>query len=93
MDFPELVEQGLEPWNGVRWIAIAGSDRPTHAIDIGPTLERGVASLLEHRVYIEALTDEDSETYVRNHYAEVARLVADRFGGRQAVAFEVYLRG
>lgn len=90
--FPELVDQGLRPWGGVRWIAVAGSDDATHAVDIGPTLERGVASLLEHRAYIEALTDEDPETYVRNHYTRVASGAAERFGGRPAVAFEVYTR-
>ena len=31
--FPELVEQGLEPWNGVRWVAVAGFRHPTHAVD------------------------------------------------------------
>lgn len=90
--FPELVEQGLQPWAGVRWIAIAGSDNPTHAIDIGPTLEKGVASLLEHRAYIKALTDEDPETYVRNHYKLVVASAAERFGGRPAVSFEVFER-
>ncbi|SCD79107.1 N-acetylglucosaminyl deacetylase, LmbE family, partial [Streptomyces sp. Termitarium-T10T-6] len=54
--FPELGEQGLQPWNGVRWIAVAGSDRPTHAVDATAGLERSVRSLLEHRTYIEALT-------------------------------------
>ena len=40
--FPELVEQGLEPWNGVRWVAVAGSTTPTHAVDATPGLERAV---------------------------------------------------
>ncbi|MBE1602056.1 LmbE family N-acetylglucosaminyl deacetylase [Streptomyces stelliscabiei] len=34
--FPELVAQGLQPWDGVRWVAVAGSATPTHAVDAGP---------------------------------------------------------
>ncbi|MGW1913352.1 PIG-L deacetylase family protein [Streptomyces sp. NPDC002076] len=90
--FPELTEQGLEPWNGVRWVAIAGSSRPTHAVDAGPGLERAVRSLLEHRTYIEALTDQDPETYVRDFLSTQTTAVAERFGGIPAVAFEVFGR-
>jgi LmbE family N-acetylglucosaminyl deacetylase len=90
--FPELTEQGLEPFNGVRWVAIAGSSRPTHAVDAGPGLERAVRSLLEHRTYLEALTDQDPETYVRDFLTTRTWAVAERFGGTPAVAFEVFGR-
>ncbi|MFD7406064.1 PIG-L deacetylase family protein [Streptomyces sp. NPDC059866] len=90
--FPELVEQGLEPWNGVRWVAVAGSGSPTHAVDATPGLERGVRSLLEHRAYIKALTDEDPETYVRGFLTGFAEETGKRFGGRPAVAFELFGR-
>ncbi|MFF4685506.1 PIG-L deacetylase family protein [Streptomyces sp. NPDC001307] len=90
--FPELTQQGLDPWNGVRWVAVAGSSRPTHAVDAGPGLERAVRSLLEHRTYIEALTDEDPETHVRTFLTTNARATGERFGGRPAVAFEVFGR-
>ncbi|RZB13939.1 PIG-L family deacetylase [Streptomyces sp. F001] len=90
--FPELVEQGLEPWNGVRWVAVAGSSSPTHAVDATPGLERGVRSLLEHRAYIKALTDEDPETYVRGFLTGFAEETGKRFGGRPAVAFELFGR-
>jgi LmbE family N-acetylglucosaminyl deacetylase len=90
--FPELTEQGLEPWNGVRWVAIAGSSRPTHAVDAGPGLERAVRSLLEHHTCIEALTGQDPETYVREFLTTQTTAVAERFGGIPAVAFEVFGR-
>jgi LmbE family N-acetylglucosaminyl deacetylase len=90
--FPELAEQGLKPWNGVRWVAVAGSPRPTHAVDAGPGLESAVRSLLEHRSYIEALTEQDPETYVREFLTESTRAAAPRFGGRPAVTFEVFGR-
>ncbi|MEU6140372.1 PIG-L deacetylase family protein [Streptomyces sp. NPDC047081] len=90
--FPELVEQGLEPWNGVRWVAVAGSFSPTHAVDATPGMERAVHSLLEHRTYIEVLTSEDPETYVRGFLTANAERTAERFGGKPAVAFEVFAR-
>ncbi|PZH20780.1 PIG-L domain-containing protein [Streptomyces sp. NTH33] len=90
--FPELAEQGLEPWNGVRWVAVAGSATPTHAVDAGPGLERAVRSLLEHRTYIEALTDEDPESYARDFLTSTAAAAGERFGGKPAVAFELFGR-
>ncbi|MFG2576590.1 PIG-L deacetylase family protein [Streptomyces sp. NPDC048481] len=90
--FPELEEQGLQPWNGVRWVAVAGSSSPTHAVDASPGLERAVASLLEHRTYIEALTDESPEDYARGFLTGTATAAGERFGGRPAVAFELFDR-
>jgi LmbE family N-acetylglucosaminyl deacetylase len=90
--FPELTEQGLEPFDGVRWVAVAGSTTPTHAVDASAGLERAVRSLLEHRTYIEALTDEEPEAYARRFLTGVAQSVGQRFGGRPAVAFELFSR-
>lgn len=90
--FPELAEQGLQPWDGVRWVAVAGSATPTHAVDATAGLERSVQSLLEHRSYIEVLTDEDPEAYCRTFLTANAQGMAARFGGRPAVAFEVFGR-
>ncbi|UXY31408.1 PIG-L deacetylase family protein [Streptomyces sp. HUAS TT20] len=90
--FPELAEQGLEPWNGVRWVAVAGSSSPTHAVDATPGLERAVRSLLEHRTYIRALTDDDPETYARSFLTGHATATGERFGGKPAVAFELFGR-
>ncbi|WP_351236585.1 PIG-L deacetylase family protein [Streptomyces sp. NPDC002133] len=89
--FPELgTEQGLEPWSGVRWVAIAGSATPTHAVDATEGLERSVRSLMEHRSYIEALTDKAPEDYCRDFLFGTARAAAPRFGGRPAVTFELF---
>ncbi|MGP3962570.1 PIG-L deacetylase family protein [Nonomuraea sp. 3N208] len=79
-----------EPWNGVRWVAVAGTDSPTHAVDVTDGLERGVRSLMEHRAYIEALNDEDPETYARDLIEGFARQEAERFGGRPAVTFRLF---
>ncbi|MET9348257.1 PIG-L deacetylase family protein [Streptomyces termitum] len=90
--FPELAEDGLDPWDGVRWVAVAASSTPTHAVDAGPGLARAVDSLLCHRTYIEALTDQDPEEYVRGFLTETTGRTAGRFGGRPAVSFELFPR-
>ncbi len=90
--FPELIEQGLEPWNGVRWVAVAGSNAPTHAVDATGGMERAIRSLLEHRAYIEALTDEEPEAYARGLLTGFAEETGKRFGNRPAVAFELFSR-
>ncbi|MFJ8362166.1 PIG-L deacetylase family protein [Streptomyces sp. NPDC093984] len=90
--FPELTERGLEPWDGVRWVAVAGSAQPTHAVEATAGLERAVRSLLRHRTYIEALTDEDPETYARSFLTAQTEAAGERFGGTPAVAFELFGR-
>jgi LmbE family N-acetylglucosaminyl deacetylase len=53
--FPELLEEGLEPWS-VRWLLAGGHERPTHGVDVtGEPLERGIASLEAHAEYLAAL--------------------------------------
>ncbi len=54
--FPELVEEGLEPWSGVRHLCWAGG-RATHEIDVTAQFERAVASLEAHRAYNAALPE------------------------------------
>ncbi|GIH80517.1 PIG-L deacetylase family protein [Planobispora longispora] len=90
--FPELADRGLSPWDGVRWVAVSGSPSPTHAVEVSGGLERAVLSLLEHRTYIEALTDEEPESYCRAFVEQVTSTAAARFGGRPAVSFELFPR-
>jgi LmbE family N-acetylglucosaminyl deacetylase len=87
--FPELAEEGLEPWGGVRWVALAASPVSTHAVDVTGTIEAGVASLLEHRAYIAALTDEDPEAYARGFLMSFAAAAGERFGTEYATTFEL----
>lgn len=55
--FPDLIEEGLEPWGGVRYLAYAATTQPTHYVDVTETFDAGVASLEAHRQYLEALGD------------------------------------
>ncbi|MEU3191031.1 PIG-L deacetylase family protein [Streptomyces sp. NPDC006992] len=85
--------EGVLPWDGVRWVGVFASPAVTHAVSVGEEATRkGVASLLEHRAYIEALTDEDPETYARSIVHGGLDLHARRNGGRRAVAFELHAR-
>lgn len=90
--FPELSERGLRPWPGVRWVAVANSPRSTHAVPADRGFEQAVRSLLCHRAYIEALTDEDPEAYVRRFLSESTGAQSARFHGEAAVAFELFSR-
>ena len=55
--FPELLAEGYEPWNAVRFVAVFGSTEPTHAVDVSEYWETGLASLREHKAYLENLGD------------------------------------
>lgn len=55
--FPELLAEGYAPWNEVRFVAVFGSTLPTHAVDVSDHWETGLASLREHKVYLENLGD------------------------------------
>ncbi|MBB1243691.1 PIG-L family deacetylase [Streptomyces durbertensis] len=92
--FPEqLAEQGLRPWNGVRWVAAAGAPDPTHVQEVSDRdVERAVASLAEHRAYLSALSDQEPAEYARTFLQGVLEGMAEQTGGRQALGFRLYPR-
>lgn len=86
--FRDQLDAGLAPWDGVRWVAVTGSPRPTHAVDITTSLDRGVASLEAHHAYLAGLGAHpmaDAQTWLR----DTAKRIGQRFGGRPAAAFEL----
>jgi len=84
--FPEQLAEGLEPWPGVRMVCLNASLQATHVVDVTAFLDRGIASLLEHRTYIEHLAMHvDPATFLRHNAAEVGA----RCGCQYAVSFEV----
>ncbi|PRY42576.1 LmbE family N-acetylglucosaminyl deacetylase [Umezawaea tangerina] len=78
---------GLEPWGGVRHVAVSGSPLATHAVDITEHFDRSVASLREHAAYLAALSGDmaNPEPFLRRAAEETGR----RFGGRLAAGFEL----
>ncbi|MDN5715792.1 MAG: PIG-L family deacetylase [Janibacter sp.] len=55
--FPELVADGLEPWE-VTAVAVTASANPTHYVDVTGHLDDAIESLEEHRLYNAALPDD-----------------------------------
>lgn len=80
--------EGGDPWGGVRRVAVASSPRAGHAVDIGATFDRAVASLRAHRAYLDALGGPmaDAETILRGAAEQVA---AHLPGASLATDFEV----
>lgn len=83
--FTDLADAGLEPWSGVEHLAVVASPDPTHAVDVTDTFEVGVESLRAHAAYLRGIGDPDPEAFLRGG----AEAVAERFGGRLGVSFEL----
>jgi LmbE family N-acetylglucosaminyl deacetylase len=84
--FPELVDEGFEPWPGVRRIAVAHSPQPTHGVDVTGWREAAVASLSEHREYLAALDPRPVAEQAR----EVVLMTTGGEEGPARVRFEVF---
>jgi LmbE family N-acetylglucosaminyl deacetylase len=62
-----LFAEAGEPWQGISALYVGGMNPPTHFVDVGNTLARGIASLEQHRVYIDGLgVDFDPEEFLTN---------------------------
>jgi LmbE family N-acetylglucosaminyl deacetylase len=88
--FPELIDEGLEPWGGVRFVAYAGSGQPTHSVDVtGTPLERGIRSLAAHAEYTKGLgaSGFDPGPFL----TWFARMGGKRAGVEAAVLLDVFL--
>jgi LmbE family N-acetylglucosaminyl deacetylase len=60
-----LFPEDGEPWAGITSAYIFGSSEPTHFVDVSEHIGLGVASLKEHRAYIEGLGRAfDPETFL-----------------------------
>lgn len=82
----------LEPWDGVRWTAIAASPAATHEIDIADTFEAAVHSLAAHAAYIRGLSgneDVDPVAYAREF---LTRVCVTEEGARPKISFELLAR-
>jgi LmbE family N-acetylglucosaminyl deacetylase len=86
--FPELLNEGLEPWGGTRWLAVFGSSTPTHYASVEPRhLEAGVASLEAHEVYLSGLGQEfDSRAFLTEQIRQSGASALQEL----AVSFEVF---
>jgi LmbE family N-acetylglucosaminyl deacetylase len=88
--FAEQVEEGLQPWNGVRQVWAAGSPDSRHAVDVTATFDRGVQSLLAHEAYLGGL---DWQFDAAEFLEGVTRPAGSRMGTTYAAPFEVFSLG
>jgi LmbE family N-acetylglucosaminyl deacetylase len=87
--FPELLEEGLEPWGGVRLVAVVGGARPSHGVDVtGEPLARGIASLEAHAQYTAGLGNAGFD--VARFLTYFATQSGPAIGAEAAVLFDVY---
>lgn len=85
--FPELLEEGHEPWNGVKAVALANSPEATHGADITGFLDRGIASLEAHAAYMAGLGPDFPPADM--FLTTMAEEAGPRLGVEHAVAFEL----
>jgi LmbE family N-acetylglucosaminyl deacetylase len=84
--FPELLDEQLNPWSGVRMVCLNDSLHATHAVDVTDYMEQGIASLQAHQTYLSHLTEDfNPETFLRQN----ARTTGEQCGCTYAVGFEV----
>jgi LmbE family N-acetylglucosaminyl deacetylase len=74
------------PWRGVRYIAVQDTLDPAHEVDVGAHVEAAVASLSEHRRYLEVLSDTPVEEQAR----QVVDMATATEDGRRRVGFRLY---
>ena len=85
--FPELLDEGLEPWGGAKRLLVGASPNAAHGVDVGDYIYKGVESLQKHDAYIRGLgMDMDPETFL----TMIANATGARLNCDYAVAFEVY---
>jgi LmbE family N-acetylglucosaminyl deacetylase len=85
--FPELVEEGLEPWR-VRWFLVAGHSRPTHGVDVtGEPLARGVKALEAHRQYLAAIEGHPAPA---DFIPMIAGMAGQAIGAESAILFRAW---
>ena len=65
-----------EPSPPVQAVYLGAAEPPTHHVDVSDTIDAGVASLREHRAYIEGLgTDFDPDAFLRGNAEAAGREV------------------
>lgn len=85
--FTDLLDEGLEPWSGVRTVLALASPASTHGLDVTEGFDAGVRSLEAHRVYLEGLGD--AAPRPADMLAEMLGEAGRALGVRYAVTAEV----
>jgi LmbE family N-acetylglucosaminyl deacetylase len=86
--FPELLEEGLEPWRGLREVWIAGPGEKPRVVDITDTIDRKIEALLCHRSQLGEDADEVGG-WIRERMAEIGKPAGFDYGE----SFQVIAQG
>lgn len=86
--FPELLEEGFEPWRGLRELWIAGPGGGPRIVDISATIDRKIESLLCHKSQVGERADAIA-SWVRESTAELGKAS----GFAHAESFRVISQG
>lgn len=70
--FPELLDEGLLPWRGLRELWIAGPGANPTVVDISATINTKIEALMCHRSQVGENADEIAD-FVRTHTAELGK--------------------
>ncbi len=81
--FPDLDEP---PWRGAKYIAVSEMLDPPHEVDVSEQVEKAVASLSEHRRYLEILSDTPVDEQARQ-VVDMSTMTED---GRRRVGFRLF---
>jgi LmbE family N-acetylglucosaminyl deacetylase len=75
-----------EPWSGVDAVYVAASPEPTHFVDVTATIDNGLASLREHKAYLDGLGgDFDHIAFLR----DLAKQEGEKVGCAFATTFRL----
>lgn len=84
--FPELLEEGLEPFKLRRlWLS---SDEGEHVVDIGETIDLKIEALMAHRSQMENMGEFDADARIREWSRELAEGTRHEYAERFR-AFEI----
>lgn len=87
--FPELLNDGLQPWNAVRFIALFGPANPTHAINVTGYWQQGLDSLRQHQTYLQNLNPQAANPF--DLLTDHARQAGQTLGCQHALLTELIL--
>jgi len=73
-------------WSGVKYIAVSEMLDPPHEVEVGAEVEKAVASLCEHRRYLELISDAPVEEQARQ-IVDMSTMTDD---DRRRVGFRLY---
>jgi LmbE family N-acetylglucosaminyl deacetylase len=86
--FPELLDEGLEPWRGLRELWIAGPASGSRVVDISSTIDRKIEALLCHRSQV----GDDPQT-IEEWVRTWARRQGERAGFAYGESFQIISEG